>query len=672
MAQQDLSELMDRRRKEIAGKWAEMVHRLPDSHYGERPLEELTASTMRAVGAMVEALATHSDAELERYLTDVSLTRLRMGFNITEVIEALLLAKEAALPIIWESYPPGSPEALEGISQLDDCLRRMIGCFGQLYAEAMQQSLREEQRRTALMLEATRTASASLELNEVLRRVTGGLAEAVGVEQCEIYLVDHARGLLMPVEGMAMPQWPPLDPTSDPFLREVLEGRRPAVSSNVETDTQTDSQIVLAPGLKSVLAVPFVVHDRVVAVAIVSAPGQQGHFAQEQVDLAWGIANTVALTIENARLYDETRKRLAESESLQRVTAALLQETSLEEVLEIVCSAAQQLTGAMGSSVFLLQDGDWLRTAFSTGTAAPTFERMPVEGSVTGMAVRRGEAILTNDPTEGYRGDVAPTALLAVPLHVREGVVGALDAVNKPGGFTEEDLRVTSLFADQAAIAIENARLYGQARELAAAQERQRLARDLHDAVTQTLFSASLIAEVLPRLWERSPEEGRRRLEELRQLTRGALAEMRTLLLELRPGALTDVGLGDLLRQLAEAVTGRARLPVALSVESQCSLPPLVQVALYRIAQEALNNIVKHAGASQAHVVVRCDPERVELRITDNGRGFDLEGVSSEHLGLRIMRERADSVGATIAIRSEIERGTHVEVVWRAESREGQ
>ena len=140
-------------------------------------------------------------------------------------------------------------------------------------------------------------------------------------------------------------------------------------------------------------------------------------------------------------------------------------------------------------------------------------------------------------------------------------------------------------------------------REKAAIAERTRLARDLHDAVSQTLFSASLIAEVLPRIWEKNQPEGKKRLEEIRQLTRGALAEMRTLLLELRPAALADTDLGDLLHQLGESITGRARVPVDVTVNGECHvLTTEVKVALYRIAQEALNNVAKHSGAKRARV----------------------------------------------------------------------
>jgi signal transduction histidine kinase len=197
----------------------------------------------------------------------------------------------------------------------------------------------------------------------------------------------------------------------------------------------------------------------------------------------------------------------------------------------------------------------------------------------------------------------------------------------------------------------------------AVTSERTRLARDLHDAVTQTLFSASLIAEVLPDLWDMNQAEALKRLEELRQLTRGALAEMRTLLVELRPNALIDVPLPTLLKQLGDSFIGRARLPVQLNVDGQRTLSPDVQLAFYRITQEALNNIVKHAKATQVIVTLRLG-DTVRLSIVDNGVGFDPAAVPPNHLGTKIMRERAEAIGATYSLYSEPGEGTQISVTW--------
>jgi len=209
-------------------------------------------------------------------------------------------------------------------------------------------------------------------------------------------------------------------------------------------------------------------------------------------------------------------------------------------------------------------------------------------------------------------------------------------------------------------------RLAQRAAEAAVEEERNRLARDLHDAVTQTLFSASLIAEVLPRLWNRDKSEGQRRLTELRELTRGALAEMRTLLLELRPAALIEAELGDLLNQLAESITGRARVPVAVEQEGECDLPAEVKIALYRIAQEALNNVAKHAPSSRAEIHLRCQPDQMVLSIKDNGPGFDPDDLPPESMGLGIMKERAQAIGAELKIASQADQGTEVIVKWLA------
>jgi PAS domain S-box-containing protein len=206
--------------------------------------------------------------------------------------------------------------------------------------------------------------------------------------------------------------------------------------------------------------------------------------------------------------------------------------------------------------------------------------------------------------------------------------------------------------------------LASKAVEDAITAERIRLARDLHDAVTQTLFSASLTAEVLPELWDVDEAEARRSTEELRQLTRGALAEMRTLLLELRPTALTQARFSDLLKQLSEAVIGRARLPVEVEVEGNYELPTDIKVAFYRISQESLNNIVKYARATRVKIHILLVRGNVQMEIKDDGVGFDLTSVKPTSLGMRIMRERAEAIHAGLKIISAPGHGTTVSVKW--------
>ncbi|MBZ0294662.1 MAG: histidine kinase, partial [Anaerolineae bacterium] len=183
-------------------------------------------------------------------------------------------------------------------------------------------------------------------------------------------------------------------------------------------------------------------------------------------------------------------------------------------------------------------------------------------------------------------------------------------------------------------------------------------------SVTQTLFSASLTAEVLPRIWARDPDEGLLRLEKLRELTRGALAEMRTLLLELRPAALEDMPLGDLLRQLAEGIAGRTRITIQVTVDGDYDASPEVKIAFYRIAQEALNNVAKHSKAQAAQVRLLQTRQQIELHIADDGIGFDPAANRASHLGLRIMAERAADIAASLDIATEIDRGTEIIVLW--------
>ena len=260
-----------------------------------------------------------------------------------------------------------------------------------------------------------------------------------------------------------------------------------------------------------------------------------------------------------------------------------------------------------------------------------------------------------------------------VPLAVKNRILGGIGVAHATlNHFTPHHADLALSVANQAAITMVNAELHGQAQALAVLEERQRLARNLHDAINQSLFSAGLIAEVLPRLWDQDQDLARRSLEDLRRLTRSAQAEMRALLAELRPSTLIDSDLDELLQLLGNALSGRIDIPVAVTVSGKVILPAEVQVAFYRVCQEALNNIAKHAKASRAEINLKQEGNIVELCIRDDGRGFDSRlTTSSGHYGLRMMRERAEAVGAQLSVTSQPGHGTELIIRWSNPSPEG-
>jgi signal transduction histidine kinase len=674
----ELAALLNHCRLEIAAAWVETVSRASGLHYRGMSSGDLRDSALGDLAAVEEAVATGTDAALEGYLSDLAIRRMRQGFDIGEVIEGLLLLRDSALPFLWNHYPPTEMDWYETVAVFDACVRHMLARVARLYEGATHRGLLEQHERADLLLRVVQTASGSLELDQVLARVAEGMVTAVGVGYCGIYLSDSEKGVLVPhaaAGDMASIQMDlfrtySLDPEQDPLFAEVLEHAEPLVYQHEQNNRRVSPETVRAFGLKSVLVVPIEVGGRVLGVALVVTFRQHHVFSNEEILLARGVADATALAIENARLYEETRRRLAESQGLQRVAAALLEKMDLGEVLDIVCTEARELTGAAGSAVFLLEDVGWLRVARSTGTSWPTYDRLPMDRSFTGTVVRTGMARFTNAPAtepERFRGDIVPTALLAVPLVVKGVAIGALDVVYKAGGFTGEDLRVMGLFADQAAIAIENARLRRQVEQLAVVEERQRLAHELHDSVTQSLYSMSLFAEAAGGLI--ASNNGEKALEHLRQLretAHEALREMRLLIFELHPPVLENEGLVAALQTRLDSVESRGGLQCKLLVEGDERYPIAVEEDLYRIALEALNNVLKHARAQKVTVQLKMSDGRAWLEVADDGDGFEIQSSRVRGgLGLSGMEERARRIGALFAVESAPGKGTRVTVDLR-------
>lgn len=369
-------------------------------------------------------------------------------------------------------------------------------------------------------------------------------------------------------------------------------------------------------------------------------------------------------------------ERTRELEVYQAVTQAINRQLEVEKVLQMIADNARLLTNTQAATVYLLEN-DVLRLEVVSGTLptdVPIGFELPLEHSVAGLAIRDRKPYCVPDAAHDervYSQAVQRShiqSFLIVPLFSGDNALGVISVADKLiGVLGAEDERILSLLAANVVIGLENARLYAQAAETAVLVERNRLGRELHDAVTQSLFSASLIADVLPRIWKENPQEGERRLEELRRLSRGALAEMRSLLLELRPAALEEAALPDLLRHLGNAFTGKTQVPVQLVVDSGIVLPTTVKIGFYRIAQESFNNIAKHAEAENVLLHLQRENEQVILEILDDGQGFNLADVPEGHLGINIMRERAESIGASLEIFSKPGEGTRLLLTWKLE-----
>jgi PAS domain S-box-containing protein len=378
---------------------------------------------------------------------------------------------------------------------------------------------------------------------------------------------------------------------------------------------------------------------------------------------------------ERVQLRAEAARRLRELEALYEADETLHRSLQLEDVLQALANLATYILEADKTSVLVWDESHERLIPGATRGFRPE--------SVAGMSHALGEGItgtvaLTRQPIAVQ--DVASDprviheitdpegicSLLHVPIQV-DGEVFGVFGVNycHEHRFTGAEERLLVALAERAAVAIANARQYAQARYTATVDERQRLARELHDAVTQTLFAAGLNAQALPQVWAADPQEGQRCVEELQRLTWGALAEMRTVLVELRPAAMTEMELGDLLRQLAQAAIARApALDVAVTIEGQRKLPPDVQVVFYRVAQEALSNVVKHADARRVTVRLVSRSYGAELEVADDGRGFDPPAIPAGHLGVGIMRERTESIGGVLTIDSLPARGTLLRMSW--------
>ena len=363
----------------------------------------------------------------------------------------------------------------------------------------------------------------------------------------------------------------------------------------------------------------------------------------------------------------------AMSDAVLAITAELAVEPILQKIVEVARGLVDARYAALG-----VPDGEGGFAQFITsGMTEKQIEAigpLPRTHGLLGAMLESPEPYRTADIQADPRFEGWPAehpsmhAFLGVPIVSRGEIAGAFYLTDKKGQrraeFTEADQHLIETLAAHAAIALENARLYERSRELSTIEERKRLARELHDSVTQMLFSIGLTAEAAAALIETDPARAKAELEHLQELAREAMHEMRSSIFELRPAELESDGLATTLRKHVEVLRRVHHQEIELSIEGDRRLPANVEKGLFRIGQEALTNALKHARAKKVSVALEVRDSSVALTVADDGAGFDPEaaGVRSRRLGLTSMRERADALGGSLAIESRPGEGTKVSV----------
>jgi signal transduction histidine kinase len=361
--------------------------------------------------------------------------------------------------------------------------------------------------------------------------------------------------------------------------------------------------------------------------------------------------------------------------SLSDVVLALASEHEVEPVLQRLVHSARELAGARYAALGI-PDGDGAFSCFLTsGMSEELIEAMGplprthgmLGAMLTATTSHRTDDITADPRFRGWWPSAHPMmrSFLGVPIIARGSVIGALYLTEKEGAssFSAEDEKRMELLAAHAAIAIENARLYERSRELSIVEERNRLARELHDSVTQRLFGVALAAESASTLLARDPDAASAELARVGELAREAMEELRAVVFELRPASLEAEGLATVLRKHVEVLRRVSGQSIVLKVRDVPRLPAADATQVLRIAQEALGNALRHADASRIEVRLENVTGRLVLTVHDDGVGFDpgrRAAVRGQRLGLTSMEERATELGGTLSVVSEPGAGTTV------------
>ena len=531
-----------------------------------------------------------------------------------------------------------------------------------------------ERDRLRALVEAGITLSSELSLDALLQRLVETATELTGARYAALGVIDRTGRELERFVTTG------LDPETYAAIGDLPRGRGilGVLIRDAETlrlrDIAEDSRSVgfppNHPPMKTFLGVPVLLRGVAYGNLYLTEKAGGGNFTDEDEELTVLLATQAAVAIENARLYESSTAWSRQLESLNEIATAMAREIELPRLLELIARRLREIVEARLVTIALPMSETEVRIEAADGDRADAVlgTTLPLAGSKHGRVLerRRSERVdsLLDDPEvdQAVARQMAGRAGLFVPLLAGDraiGVVAAHDKLGFDARFTDADLRIAELFAARAAVAVDLSErvardALGRAVE-AQELERRRLARELHDQTGQNLTSVLLGLKAIEEAED--AEERARALASVRQQVVETLHDIRRLAVELRPKALDDFGLVAAVERLAETVGEQTGMRVEVEARLDERLPTEVETALYRIVQEALTNVVKHADARAVSVVLARTDGAITAVVEDDGRGFDT-GARTEGLGLAGMRERLALLGGRLKLESSTASGT--------------
>ena len=532
----------------------------------------------------------------------------------------------------------------------------------------------EETDRLRALVETGIAINSELSLDALLEQIVEAAARATGARYAALGVIDRA--------GTALERFVThgIDPEAHAAIGELPRGRgilgvlirdaRPLRLPDIGEDPRSVGFPPHHPPMRGFLGVPILLRG-VAYGNLYLTEKEGGDFTEEDEEVVTLLAAQAAVAVENARLYQSATEWSRQLESLNEIGAALVSELELPRLLDLVASRLRELIGARLVTIALPVAAD-LRIEAADGDGAETSigTTFPLHDSKTGRVLERGRServdSLLEDPEvhqDAARSFRARTGLY-VPLVLRDRPIGVLVAHDKLGAdqrFDSADLRLAEQFADRAAVAVDLSRRVARdaLRRVVGGQEleRRRLARELHDETGQALTSILLGLRAVEEADGR--DDVRTAVGDLRELVVATLQDVRRLAVQLRPKALDDFGLVPALERLVQTFAETSGIRVDLEAQlGEERLPAEVETTLYRIVQEALTNVVKHAEASRVSILLVRREGSATAVIEDNGRGFNPATAPTDRLGLEGMRERAELHEGRLAVETAPGAGT--------------